>query len=184
MWFRNASCTSRSSTCGSTATPTRRPAVSHGGAIFQFTGNTSRIVLSGNVAFGGARWANTQHGVYIGAGTVRDVTIAWNVFDGRAATGPGSTPTTTRTGCGSAVRDNMFRNWDTCMLVWSNIPSLVITRSNLTGCRIGLRYHESKRHPGHPQPVRQEQHLDPAGHALASSRVAQLLELTLSARGS
>ena len=143
MWFRNASWITVQHlwVYGDPNTPTR---ISHGGAIFQFTGNTSRIVLSGNVAFGGARWANTQHGIYIGAGTVRDVTVAWNVFDGQGGDGAGFHAYHDPNGLRVQVRDNTFRNWDTCMLVWSNIRSLVITRNTLTGCRIGLRYHESK----------------------------------------
>ncbi len=142
MWFRNAAniTVQHLTVYGDPNTPTR---VSHGGAIFQFTGNTSGIVLSGNKAYGGANWANTQHGIYIGAGTVRDILVAWNTFDGQGGAGAGFHAYHDPNGLRIRVRDNTFKNWDTCMLVWSNIRSLIITKNTLTGCRIGIRYHES-----------------------------------------
>src|SRR4029077_9506275 len=94
--------------------------------------------------YGGPNWADTQHGVYIGAGTVRDVTIAWNTFDGRGGDGAGFHAYHDPNGLRVRVVHNIFRRWDQCMLVWSDIRSLVITQNAFSGCRIGLRYHESK----------------------------------------
>ena len=142
MWFRNAAYITVSglTVYGDLNAPTR---VSHGGAIFQFTGNTSSIILSSNRAYGGPRWADTQHGVYIGAGTVRGVTIKSNLFDGRGGDGAGFHAYHDPNGLNVLVTGNVFRNWDQCVLVWSNIRSLVITRNSLQSCRIGIRYHES-----------------------------------------
>lgn len=143
MWFRNAAniTVQHLVVFGDPNSPTR---VSHGGAIFQFTGNTSGIVLSGNKAYGGPRWANTQHGVYIGAGTVRDVTIKWNLFHGQGGDGAGFHSYHDPNGRRITVRNNTFYKWDTCVLVWSNTSALYIRDNTISTCRIGVRYHNSR----------------------------------------
>jgi len=143
MWFRNAAniTVQHLVVYGDPNSPTR---VSHGGAIFQFTGNTSGIVLSGNKAYGGPRWANTQHGVYIGAGTVRDIQIKWNLFHGQGGDGARFHSYHDPNGRRITVRNNTFYKWDTCVLVWSNTSGLYIRDNTISTCRIGVRYHNSR----------------------------------------
>ena len=64
---------------------------------------------AGTRRYGGPNWANTQHGVYIGAGTVRDITIKWNLFDGQGGDGAGFHAYHDPNGLRIAVRDNTFR---------------------------------------------------------------------------
>ncbi len=143
MWFRNAAniTVQHLVVYGDPNTPTR---VSHGGAIFQFTGSTSGITLSGNKAYGGPNWANTQHGVYIGAGAVRDIQIKWNLFHGQGGDGAGFHSYHDPNGQRVTVRNNTFYKWDTCILVWSNASALYVRDNTISSCRIGIRYHNSR----------------------------------------
>jgi hypothetical protein len=143
MWFRNAAniTVQHLTVFGDPNSPNN---VSHGGAIFQLTGNTSGIVLSGNKAYGGPNWADTQHGVYIGAGSVRDIQIKWNLFNGQGGGGAGFHSYHDPNGRRITVSNNVFTRWDTCLLVWSNTSALAVKSNTITACRVGIRYHESR----------------------------------------
>ena len=162
MWFRNAAYITVSglTVYGDLHAPTR---VSHGGAIFQFTGNTSSIILSSNRAYGGPRWADTQHGVYIGAGTVRGVTIKSNLFDGRGGDGA-RLPRLSR-----PERPQRPRHGQRLPELGPVRPGLVehpLPRDHPEQLAELPDRHPLSRvqwHPRDPQPILEEQHRDPAG---------------------
>ena len=184
MWFRNAAniTVQHLVVYGDPNSPTR---VSHGGAIFQFTGNTSGIVLSGNKAYGGPRWANTQHGVYIGAGTVRDIHDQVEPVP-RPGRRRRRVPLLPR-----PQRPADHRPEQHLLQVGHLRPGLVEHLGPLHPGQHHLDLPDRRplpqlsRHRGHREPRPQQQPDDRARYPRVPQRVQELLELTLpSARGS
>ena len=142
MWFRNARyITVKGLTVyGDPSAPSR---VSHGGAIFQYTGDTAGIRVEGNKLYGGAAWAQTMHAFYIGAGDVRSIVISRNYVDGRGGDGAGYHAYHDPNGRSILVSGNTFKNWDQCVMIWADTSGLTLRGNRLDHCRIGIRYHHS-----------------------------------------
>jgi parallel beta-helix repeat protein len=142
MWFRNAGYINVS---GLTiyGDPSAASNVSHGGAVFQYTGDTYGIDITNNDIYGSSAWAATMHIFYVGAGTVRDLTISGNLMDGRGSDGAGYHAYHDPNGTHILVANNTIRNFDQCVMIWSDTSSLVLRDNKIDHCRIGIRYHNS-----------------------------------------
>ena len=142
MWFRNAGYINVS---GLTiyGDPSAPYSVSHGGAVFQYTGDTYGIDITNNDIYGSSAWAATMHIFYVGAGSVRDLTISGNLMDGRGSDGAGYHSYHDPNGTHILVANNTIRNFDQCVMIWSDTSSLVLRDNKLDHCRIGIRYHNS-----------------------------------------
>ncbi len=142
MWFRNAGYINVS---GLTiyGDPSAASSVSHGGAVFQYTGDTYGINVTNNDIYGSSAWAATMHIFYVGAGTVRNLTISGNLMDGKGSDGAGYHAYHDPSGTHILVANNVIRNFDQCVMIWADTSSLVIRDNKLDHCRIGIRYHNS-----------------------------------------
>ena len=142
MWFRNAGYINVSGLTiyGDTSAPY---SVSHGGAVFQYTGDTYGIDVTNNDIYGASTWAATMHIFYVGAGSVRDLTISGNLMDGRGSDGAGYHSYHDPSGTHILVANNVIRNFDQCVMIWSDTSSLTLRDNKLDHCRIGIRYHNS-----------------------------------------
>jgi parallel beta-helix repeat protein len=142
MWFRNAG---NIKVSGLTiyGDPSAATSVSHGGAVFQYTGDTYGIDVTNNDIYGASAWAATMHIFYVGAGSVRDLTISGNLMDGRGSDGAGYHTYHDPSGTHILVANNTIRNFDQCVMIWSDTSSLVLRDNKLDHCRIGIRYHNS-----------------------------------------
>jgi parallel beta-helix repeat protein len=142
MWFRNAGYIKVS---GLTiyGDPSGATNVSHGGAVFQYTGDTYGIDVTNNDIYGASAWAATMHIFYVGAGSVRDLTISGNLMDGKGSDGAGYHAYHDPNGTHILVANNTIRNFDQCVMIWSDTSSLVLRDNKLDHCRIGIRYHNS-----------------------------------------
>jgi parallel beta-helix repeat protein len=65
------------------------------------------------------------------------------VFDGRGSKGDAITTYHDPNEASVSVVGNTIRNLDQGIVVWSTISGLRITNNTLTGCRIGIRHHNS-----------------------------------------
>ena len=84
-----------------------------------------------------------MHIFYVGAGSVRDLTISGNLMDGRGSDGAGYHAYHDPSGTHILVANNTIRNFDQCVMIWSDTSSLVLRDNKLDHCRIGIRYHNS-----------------------------------------
>jgi parallel beta-helix repeat protein len=142
MWFRNASYINVS---GLTiyGDPSAASNVSHGGAVFQYTGDVAGVKVTNNDIYGASAWAATMHIFYVGAGTVRNLTISGNLMDGKGSDGAGYHSYHDPSGKNILVANNTIRNFDQCVMIWSDTSGLVVRDNKIDHCRIGIRYHNS-----------------------------------------
>jgi parallel beta-helix repeat protein len=142
MWFRNAAYINVSGLIVY-GDPSAATSVSHGGAVFQYTGDTYGIDVTNNDIYGSSAWAATMHIFYVGAGTVRDLTISGNLMDGKGSDGAGYHAYHDPNGTHILVANNTIRNFDQCVMIWSDTSALVLRDNRIDHCRIGIRYHNS-----------------------------------------
>lgn len=116
---------------------------SDGSSLLGFIDSASHIRIEGVTLTGSSTWTSLQQLAYIAASAVQDITFTGDTFDGKGSLGAGVQLYHDPNAVGVTVTGSSFAHLDQCVMVWAGVSQLLIDHDTFTGCRIGVRHHNS-----------------------------------------
>jgi parallel beta-helix repeat protein len=117
---------------------------SNGSSLLGFIDNASHIRVENMHLNGSSGWSAEQHLAYVAANSVSDVRFTGNTFDGNGCMCAGLLQFYHDPNAASViVQDNVFRDADQGVMIWSSVSGLKVTSNTFSSLRIGVRHHNS-----------------------------------------
>lgn len=111
-----------------------------GGAIFDFVNGAHDITLEDLILHGGAAWASSQHAVYIGGGSPKNIVCRRVNAYGHGGKGAGWHSYHEPNGTGIVYEDGLLDGWDQAVIHWSDTAEGTLRRTQIQNSRIGVRH--------------------------------------------
>jgi hypothetical protein len=115
----------------------------NGSAIFDFIENSNNITIQNVKMHGSPNWVNNQHFVYVANGTVKNIKILNNLFEGNGSQGTGFQSYHDPNAVNVLLKGNTIRNVHHGVRINSNVSGMVVDGNSISNTSIAVYYYRS-----------------------------------------